>query len=72
MQILALLPTLCIMGKLDYECTLFKVLTSLQWGPKFIQFHAVFGKIWQNRMLAPPPRGNSGSATALYHDPSPL
>ena len=40
------------------------------WGPKFFQFHAVFGKIWQNHMLAPPgelappPRGNSGSATA--------
>ena len=25
-------------------------------GPKFSQFHAVFRKIWQNRMLAPPPR----------------
>ena len=24
-------------------------------GSKFFQFHAVFGKIWQNRMLAPPP-----------------
>ena len=24
------------------------------WGPKFFQFHAVFGKIWQNRMLVPP------------------
>ena len=23
-------------------------------GPKFFRFHAVFGKIWQNRMLAPP------------------
>ena len=23
-------------------------------GPKFFQFHAVFGKIWQNRMLMPP------------------
>ena len=23
-------------------------------GPKFFQFHAVFGKIWQIRMLAPP------------------
>ena len=21
--------------------------------PKFFQFHAVFGKIWQNRMLGP-------------------
>ena len=38
---------------------------------EFFQFHAVFGKIWQNRMLAlpppgelaPPPRGNPGSAT---------
>ena len=43
-------------------------------GPKFFQFHAVFGKIWQNRMLvppdelAPPPRGNPGSATEC--DPS--
>ena len=39
-------------------------------GSKFFQFHAVFGKIWQNRMLAPPPpelapppRGNPGFAT---------
>ena len=24
-------------------------------GSKCFQFHAVFGKIWQNRMLAPPP-----------------
>ena len=41
------------------------------WEPKFFQFHAVFGKIWQNHMLAPPPplgelasppRGNPGSA----------
>ena len=39
-------------------------------GSKFFQFHAVFGKVWQNRMLAspprqlaPPPRGNPGSAT---------
>ena len=23
-------------------------------GSKFFQFHAVFGKIWQNRILAPP------------------
>ena len=43
------------------------------WGPKFFQFHAVFGKIWQYcmlapppRELAPPPRGNHGSATE-YH-----
>ena len=39
-------------------------------GSKFFQFHAVFGKICQNRMLAPPgelappPRGNPGSANA--------
>ena len=48
-------------------------------GPKFFQFHAVFGKIWQNRMLAPPgelappPRGNPGSATdmdQLVHRPT--
>ena len=38
-----------------------------------ILFHAVFGKIWQNCMLAPlaggfapPPGGNSGSATDYY------
>ena len=37
--------------------------------PKFFQFHAVFGKIWQNHMLAPhqgswcPQWGNPGSAT---------
>ena len=44
------------------------------WGSKFFQFHAVFGEIWQNRMLAPPPgelapppRGNPGSATDMYH-----
>ena len=34
-------------------------------GSKFFQLHAVFGEIWQNRMLVPPPRGNPGSATAL-------
>ena len=28
------------------------------WGSKFFQFHAVFGKFWQNRMLAPPPPGS--------------
>ena len=38
-------------------------------GSKFFQFYAVFGKIWQNGMLAPPeelaspPRGNPGSVT---------
>ena len=42
-------------------------------GSKFFQFHAVFGKILQNRMLAAPspgelapqPQGNPGSATAF-------
>ena len=24
------------------------------WGSKFFQFHAIFEKIWQNRMLVPP------------------
>ena len=42
------------------------------YGPKFSQFHAVFHKIWQNHMLAPPrglappPTGNPGSAPDLY------
>ena len=41
-------------------------------GSKFFQFHVVFGKIWQNCMLAPPwtvdtpPRGNPGSATDTF------
>ena len=40
--------------------------------PKIFQFHAVLVNFWQNRMLAPPgelappPRGNPGSATGLY------
>ena len=41
--------------------------------PKFFRFHAVFGKIWQNHMLAPPPGElaptppweNPGSAAAV-------
>ena len=40
-------------------------------GPKFLHFHAVFGKHWSNKRLAPPPLGlappplgNPGSATA--------
>ena len=32
------------------------------WGSKFFQFHAVFGKIWHNRMLAPPPRVGAPSS----------
>ena len=42
-------------------------------GSKFFQFHAVFGKFWQNRMLSPPgglapsPWGNPGSATVIRH-----
>ena len=31
-----------------------KILDARPRGYKFFQFHAVFGKIWQNRMLAPP------------------
>ena len=40
----------------------------------FFQFHAVFEKFWQNRMLAPPgqlappPRGNPGSATGHFEN----
>ena len=46
-------------------------------GSKFFQFHAVFEKIWENlmlaplpppRKLAPPPRGNPGSATVWYRN----
>ena len=33
-------------------------------GPKCSQFHAVFGKIWQDRVLAPPPTGNPGPTPA--------
>ena len=40
-------------------------------GPKFLHFHAVFGKNWPNNRLAspplglaPPPLGNPGSTTA--------
>ena len=42
--------------------------------PEFLRFHAVFRKIWQNRMLASPgelppllPRENTGPATALEY-----
>ena len=45
------------------------------WRSKFFQFHTVFEKIWQNRILvpppgelAPPPRGNPGSATGRESD----
>ena len=31
------------------------------YGPKFSQFHAVFRKIWQNHMLAPPRRVGAAS-----------
>ena len=34
-------------------------------GTKFFKFHAIFGKIWQKRMLAPPPGGNPGSTTDI-------
>ena len=39
-------------------------------GPKFLHFHAVFGKNWSNSLLAPPPGlapplRNPGSATAI-------
>ena len=34
-------------------------------GPNSFNFMQFIGKIWQNRMLALPPRGNPGSATAL-------
>ena len=31
--------------------------TRAPWGSKFFQFHAGFGKFWQNRMLGPAPGG---------------
>ena len=44
------------------------------WGSKFFQFHAVFGEIWQNRMLAPPPRRvgapSSGKSWIRHWKPS--
>ena len=43
-----------------------RVTRTPPWVFKFFQFHAVFEKIWQNRMLAPPSRGNPGSATDYY------
>ena len=33
------------------------------WGSKFFQFHAVFGKIWHNCMLAPPLQERRGMPT---------
>ena len=50
-----------------------KILDPLPLGSKFFQFHTVFVKIWQNRMLAPPAGlappswGNPGSATGRSH-----
>ena len=38
-------------------------------GSKFFQFHAVFGKIWQNRLLAPPPLGSWRSLLGEILDP---
>ena len=60
---------------LTWKQKLDNVMSACQWGAKdpqgskFFQFHAVFRKVWQNRMLVPPwgvnapPRGNPGSAT---------
>ena len=49
-----------------------KILDAPPPGSKFFQFHAVFGKFWQNRMLAPPLESwypllgeNTGSATGF-------
>ena len=41
----------------------------LETRPQILQFHRVFGEIRKNRMLAPPPRENPGSATEYeYYD----
>ena len=53
-----------------------KILDVRPSGSKFFPFHAVFGKFWQNRMLAPPgelappPQGNPGSNTAINSIPT--
>ena len=39
------------------------------YGPKFSQFHAAFGKVWQNRMLTskpPPPHPREGWRLLLW------
>ena len=62
-----------IMSRSDYSISLLnrspvadlhsKILDARPpWGSKFFQFHAVFGKIWQNRMLAPPRRVGAPSS----------
>ena len=35
-------------------------------GSRFFQFHAVFGKIWQNRMIASPGRIDAHLGEILY------
>ena len=61
----------CIEFRVQWRIYIVKFLTR---APRsiFFQFHAVFGTIWQNGMLAPPglappPRGNPGSATGVCH-----
>ena len=67
----------CRLFVIHYICFHGQLLHSVKFtvaglrGSKFFQFHAVFGKIGQNHMLAPPwrvgapPGGNPGSATGL-------
>ena len=38
-------------------------------GSKFFQLHVVFGKTWQNRMLAPPPPWTVGDPTSCNSMP---
>ena len=61
---------------IQWQIYIVKFWTRPPSGSKFFKFHAVFGKYWHNRMLAPPspqgswrppPRGNPGSATAIAH-----
>ena len=42
---------------MQWRIYIVKFWTRAPRGSKFFQFHAVFGKIWQNRMLAPTPWG---------------
>ena len=69
---------ICIFSSRGYMSNQWRIYIVNFWtrapssGSTFFQFDAVFGKIWQNGMLAspgglaPPPRRNPGSATANY------
>ena len=49
-------------NSLQWRIYIVKFWTRDSPGSKVFQFHAVFGKIWQNRMLAPPRRVGAPSS----------